>query len=67
MFRRHRTMVSIIPRFPRVRGDVPPYPLYRTLFIMFSPRARGCSEEYTFKTVIWSVFPAYAGMFRYRP
>ena len=57
--RRHRNP----PRFPRVRGDVPPGGLIRCQVETFSPRARGCSPQPASHHRRAEVFPACAGMF----
>ena len=54
-------------RFPRIRGDVP---ITITEFLRmrgFSPHTRGCSYRRKRALKWWSVFPAYAGMFRIFP
>ena len=65
MFRIARSSLSISGRFPRIRGDVPrPAPWPATLS-KFSPHTRGCSARETACQARVSVFPAYAGMFRF--
>ena len=54
-------------RFPRVRGDVPPFEFMQLCITVFSPRARGCSAGMSTKTYCPSVFPACAGMFPREP
>ena len=55
---------TIVPCFPRVRGDVPPAPIPHRHSRRFSPRARGCSAARSPRGRNCSVFPACAGMFR---
>ena len=50
--------------FPRVRGDVPLKNVTHNLVPLFSPRARGCSQERPYGPAKLIVFPACAGMFR---
>ena len=64
MFRRHHRHFAWAQGFPRVRGDVPPTPRLFPCRQAFSPRARGCSHFYQLITMIFTVFPACAGMFR---
>ena len=47
-----------------MRGDVPN--IFPMIFVSstFSPRARGCSEDYDVEAIAEEVFPACAGMFR---
>ena len=52
--------------FPRVRGDVPHIQPSRILICEFSPRARGCSDEWILDPDTPEVFPACAGMFPQR-
>ena len=52
--------------FPRVRGDVPRPPATRKRTAQFSPRARGCSVPCLACEFKPPVFPACAGMFRFR-
>ena len=49
--------------FPRVRGDVPPQKYGSTKVTEFSPRARGCSSNFSYLHGFMHVFPACAGMF----
>ena len=51
------------PGFPRIRGDVPFIELDFSDFVVFSPHTRGCSGVAETCTVLFEVFPAYAGMF----
>ena len=51
------------PRFPRVRGDVPPGFWVLEHIVEFSPRARGCSCCKHLVNRDRRVFPACAGMF----
>ena len=51
-------------RFPRVCGDVPPLITISVKIATFSPRMRGCSAHGTGYMPKYTVFPAYAGMFR---
>ena len=53
-------------RFPRVRGDVPPGPVFSKTSSGFSPRARGCSAVAPLLPELAKVFPACAGMFLIR-
>ena len=53
-------------RFPRVRGDVPFGFIAGPFGDTFSPRARGCSAFLRRKYGRVYVFPACAGMFRFR-
>ena len=63
MFPRRLPCRTRLPRFPRVRGDVPIFP-YRILHVAaFSPRARGCSAARPSRVCESVVFPACAGMF----
>ena len=50
-------------RFPRVRGDVPPWWCVFYHMDGFSPRARGCSGVMLMADKFAFVFPACAGMF----
>ena len=50
--------------FPRVCGDVPHDRGEGNKGVEFSPRMRGCSYHKTLGQTMFSVFPAYAGMFR---
>ena len=52
--------------FPRVRGDVPFATKEPALDVRFSPRARGCSHSLILLPDHPNVFPACAGMFRWR-
>ena len=63
MFRRYGGAVSIIPRFPRIRGDVPKNGIFDWCFTKFSPHTRGCSVRGRDLLGCRLVFPAYAGMF----
>ena len=63
MFRQEATKPHDIPRFPRVRGDVPLELFSEPLPISFSPRARGCSSPRVAGKTKVGVFPACAGMF----
>ena len=54
-----------VNRFPRARGDVPPFDAVCLSDLMFSPRTRGCSCDNFDSTIHLHVFPAYAGMFRW--
>ena len=53
-----------LPRFPRIRGDVPAELDKQDVMDEFSPHTRGCSSYQRDVTVGFGVFPAYAGMFR---
>ena len=55
---------AIIPRFPRIRGDVPDDQEIDLNRAMFSPHTRGCSYRIPVRKLRFRVFPAYAGMFR---
>ena len=73
VFPAHAGMFRITPAlfmgtcgFPRARGDVPPVKLAHNDFPMFSPRTRGCSELRAENYPVDAVFPAHAGMFRFR-
>ena len=50
--------------FPRIRGDVPCGVTANRASRKFSPHTRGCSSFADSSPPSWSVFPAYAGMFR---
>ena len=52
-----------LPRFPRIRGDVPAATDEHSQVVTFSPHTRGCSSCRTRVSNGQSVFPAYAGMF----
>ena len=52
--------------FPRIRGDVPPHTPVHCYDLWFSPHTRGCSFATAPAAPERPVFPAYAGMFRYR-
>ena len=62
----HRVRPGRCPgrRFPRVRGDVPPWGDPPRGSAAFSPRARGCSDKSGVMHFFEFVFPACAGMFR---
>ena len=49
--------------FPRVRGDVPFEETLDRFDGLFSPRARGCSDQASQDELKVQVFPACAGMF----
>ena len=66
MFLSKRTAEAHTSSFPRVRGDVPLYPLAHFWPSLFSPRARGCSGHDVVAGQDLGVFPACAGMFRTR-
>ena len=55
-----------LSRFPRMRGDVPEIRAASIVRMMFSPHARGCSWQHRQFYYPEYVFPACAGMFRYR-
>ena len=57
-------LVSV--RFPRIRGDVPAELNPSVNTEEFSPHTRGCSGRIARISIQPIVFPAYAGMFRYR-
>ena len=63
MFPNQTRPVSVAIRFPRVRGDVPGMVGRKTVTVMFSPRARGCSPYWQARVRFNLVFPACAGMF----
>ena len=50
--------------FPRIRGDVPLASASCSAAFLFSPHTRGCSEKIAYQVDGFTVFPAYAGMFR---
>ena len=56
--------LKIMACFPRIRGDVPAGSTPRWRRSAFSPHTRGCSAVSKAVSRAWSVFPAYAGMFR---
>ena len=64
MFLTPREVLIHAVSFPRVRGDVPPYPNPEYPSQKFSPRARGCSSGSGCGVGTSPVFPACAGMFR---
>ena len=66
MFRCCRDFPRCLPRFPRIRGDVPKTPRSSAGVCRFSPHTRGCSDDSQVCILAASVFPAYAGMFRSR-
>ena len=49
--------------FPRVCGDVPARLIKSSTIYLFSPRMRGCSDDFIVSFLDHRVFPAYAGMF----
>ena len=51
--------------FPRIRGDVPGFAFCGESISVFSPHTRGCSHPCGNHEKRPSVFPAYAGMFRW--
>ena len=66
MFRFGEGFSAPLPRFPRIRGDVPiPVRVDKT-DPPFSPHTRGCSFFARRHEDFRRVFPAYAGMFRLR-
>ena len=66
MFPPATTRTSCAQRFPRVRGDVPCKFSRTKIGLRFSPRARGCSSSGDNGVQIGGVFPACAGMFRFK-
>ena len=64
MFRKARFITGNSSGFPRVRGDVPVYFECAQCVLLFSPRARGCSQQAVREGGLERVFPACAGMFR---
>ena len=66
MFPACQPQVSGCGCFPRVRGDVPRGLTRLGGYLMFSPRARGCSCENYWLQRNRTVFPACAGMFLLR-
>ena len=67
MFPGPKKIARNLPRFPRIRGDVPLSTMPRSPCGKFSPHTRGCSAPPEISTVTTTVFPAYAGMFRSPP
>ena len=65
MFRGRGGSVGASGGFPRVRGDVPSIFNADNHDTLFSPRARGCSQDGKPGPTLGIVFPACAGMFRY--
>ena len=66
MFRANSTLHTAQTCFPRVCGDVPTCTMNFSITPMFSPRMRGCSLFLHHEAGGEVVFPAYAGMFRFR-
>ena len=66
MFLKSDAYQAVAIRFPRARGDVPEGESLWLSIIKFSPRTRGCSDVNGKATSPYRVFPAHAGMFRYR-
>ena len=63
MFRFSTGNMKLLPRFPRVCGDVPQPGHAPEAILEFSPRMRGCSDKGLTGGLLYRVFPAYAGMF----
>ena len=64
MFRSTRVGAFLSMCFPRIRGDVPPHGPLSGVGRAFSPHTRGCSFLTYSNSLVTTVFPAYAGMFR---
>ncbi len=64
MFRRENQSGSLHSSFPRVGGDVPKWCPPTCNAAWFSPCGRGCSGGPAMTTILYYVFPVWAGMFR---
>ena len=67
MFRDRCCPFAWSARFPRIRGDVPGVFNVSAKPSQFSPHTRGCSGCRLLAATEVAVFPAYAGMFLFRP
>ena len=67
MFRLDCKRRFIQQRFPHARGDVPLWPHGYRCFLLFSPRAWGCSGIHAPRSGVVKVFPTRVGMFRLGP